>query len=573
MSELDKRPDDRRAGRQADRHLYLRDRRDRLIDLLGLGETMPLRDLPVAVERLVVPKDTEAGIPIGASQRDCTYALWERSSESLAMRTVDGQTVAADEPGTGDEILLMSPPVTQDVGYRIRSTRQTTGRWVYLHDLAEIKVGFNAELNARVLSGTWLDPDADVHEPQDPRVVDYGTEAEVEVQYSQNGVSYRLVQIVDGVQQTVSQSDVVGNFRTVILRTVPLHDDTELRIRVARTVYGQGDGQNDGQNDGQVEETLLDARLPVVVAPDTDIAVSVQGTHIIDYQTEAVIDLADTQPAVEYRLHARTLAAYDFYPEFPVAGQTAEATVQVAGESDERFTVRRPAHTSAWTAVADYAERGSPASGTGAQLLMPAGTFAEDTIVRVEARKTYTLASGKVVTVQRPVRQVAVVLVRPDTAPALRFQVVTRDGASTGALRMVGGQPGVRYHLSASAGGAEVTRPGYFYERYDQPEVNVGIGLLAIGRDMIVARNPWTELVTPELRGIEEMAIEVDFAVSNQPSGFDGLSAAQRAASAPELPIVATETLTAGTALHVRAVKPRTALWANLGQPVTIEEA
>jgi hypothetical protein len=545
------------------KHHHLRDRRDRLIDLLGLGETYPLRDLPVAVERLVVPKGTAAGIPILGSQRDCTYALWERETEQPAKRTKDGALVPAEEPGNGESILLLSANVSQDIAYRIRSTRQRpapTDRWVYLLDVAEIKTGFNAKLDARVLSGDWLDPTIEKPTPADTRVVDYGTKVEVEVQYSQNGVKYRLVSIENGVEEILSESDVAGDFKTILLHTKPLFRNADIRIRVFRTV----------NVDGQpvVEQTLLDVVLPVVVRPSVDSSVSVEGAHILDHKQTATILIQNTQLDVVYRLYARRLETPDFLRQ----GAPEATSVEVTGEGQNVFTVQRPEHTSAWELLPGFDLKSEAVSGNGATLRMTAtGTFDDDTLIQVRAEKTISRPGKDPIALNIPLRQVAVLLVRPNPAPLLRLQVLMAGNTTSGALRMIGGQPGVFYHLSSSAGGADLGRTGFFYERYGtNPDKNLGVGFLVMGRDLVVGRDPWTDLVNPELQGIESMATEVDLAISGPPADFDGLSSAQRATLLPELPIVDTGALPVGTTLHGRAVKARTALSAALTHTATI---
>ena len=77
-------PDDTRSvaidhvAAAAERAIRLRGARDRLVDLLGFGETYPLQDVPVRAEELIVPIETTAKIPIDPGQSDVLYQLRDR---------------------------------------------------------------------------------------------------------------------------------------------------------------------------------------------------------------------------------------------------------------------------------------------------------------------------------------------------------------------------------------------------------------------------------------------------------------------------------------------------------------
>ena len=56
------------------KYLEVRDARDRMIDLLGLGETYPLRDVAVS-EELKVPFNKSATVRIAPTQQGVGYQL------------------------------------------------------------------------------------------------------------------------------------------------------------------------------------------------------------------------------------------------------------------------------------------------------------------------------------------------------------------------------------------------------------------------------------------------------------------------------------------------------------------
>jgi len=432
-------------------HIYLRDTRDRVIDLLGFGETYPLRDLPVDVMHLLVPKGSTASIPIDASQRDCIYSLWEREADKPITRMENGAAVPLEgTQGTGKTITLDSPIITESTSFRVRSTRigGSEDCWDYLLVLVEVKTGINRQLQAEIVTGTWLDPTVDVHTPLDVRLIPYGTPVKVRIKYSQKGAQYSLVRAEDGA--TISESDVAGTYVPIELTTAPMFVDTDIRIRILQPVAGEP----------EPEDIFADIVLPVVVTPKLDSLVFVEGTHIVDYAAAATIVITDTQVDIRYELYGRRLDATDFAPG------PSDTTVDVAGAADDIYTVKRPDDTPQWKLLPGFSPLSASIAGNGGDLKIPAGTFDEDTLIQVRALKTKKMPSGHVVTFSVPLQNVAVVLARPNPAPALHFEVLWRSGSTSGALRMTGGQRGVSYHLSKSAGGAEVGSAGYFYDRY-----------------------------------------------------------------------------------------------------------
>ena len=106
------------ATDHAVRAIRLRGARDRLVDLLGLGETYPLQDLPVLAEELIVPLDTTAKIPVDPGQSDVLYELRDRGQE----------VSSAGAWGTGGKTILETPPMEEDVTFEILAQKIDTKR-------------------------------------------------------------------------------------------------------------------------------------------------------------------------------------------------------------------------------------------------------------------------------------------------------------------------------------------------------------------------------------------------------------------------------------------------------------
>ena len=63
-------------------------------------------------------------------------------------------------------------------------------------------------------------------------------------------------------------------------------------------------------------------------------------------------------------------------------------------------------------------------------------------------------------------------------------------GATTGSLRVTGGQPGVFYELRLDGQTQPIARPAYFHQRDDQSaQINKGVDQLRIEVDAVVARD------------------------------------------------------------------------------------
>ena len=243
-------------------------------------------------------------------------------------------------------------------------------------------------------------------------------------------------------------------------------------------------------------------------------------------------------------------------------------------EGDRVVYIIRPAESSeelGRSALdADFEPIGPVATGDGKTLRMSLGALAEDSMVVIEARKQHLDRDGA----ERPSMAILdrspVILVRPDPAPALRFELVL-DGAHTrGAVQVSGGQAGVYYFLRKAPDGDDLGLPAYFHKRdYDDPAQNKGIGQLAIGIDGAVRRAGWTRLARPEMPGVGAAELG-DTLMVGELRTAQSMTREARAQTAPLSPIVLIPRLEAGTALHAHAVKAMTGLSASVTRTGTI---
>ena len=452
--------------------LSFRDARDRLIDLLGLGDTYPLRDVPVTVDRLIVPFDSTAEIPVTFAQSGVTYGL----------RDKDGHPVGALLTGNGRELLIETPPIQDDITYTVHA-RKPNGKEGDLFDTAPVKVGLDIDLEAVILPADGLQP----------RLIDYGGVITVRIAQSQNGVDYRLVQFPAGDpphpedmaaaanDSILSAGDLTvrGTGGAIDLVSKPMAEDTVLRIREIK-VFDTAIGRPPQTN-------ILTARLPLLVRADPGRGIIAVPAAVVDFQTVASVRVAQAQAGVSYRACVHRIADQEYQQgASPVAGI---ASVPVAGAPNA--LIQLPALPPEGAALAGFSPAGSAeVPGIGADLTMPLPAVTDDILVTVLATKHHQTVGGTATSAVW-LAQTPAVLARPDPNAAIRARVWTKDGTTTGTLELIGGQPGVFYSVAPPAPAAAVQPPVYVHKHdaHDRT-ANKGLGQLKIEVDYVLARDP-----------------------------------------------------------------------------------
>lgn len=495
------------------RFFQMRDARDRLIDLLHFGETYPLRDLPVRDERLTVPYNQPARIPIESSQRGVVYEL-----------RLDGGAPLASVEGNGGAIFLQTPPMREDVTYNILARKITTNREAYLQQQATVKVGLDVTLHSRILDGDAPETPAD----EDPRIVDWGTRAHVQLDHSQDGVDYHLVQIVGGVETRLSP-DVRGNLGDIVLQlTDGAPEDVDLRIRAIKVF--------DDSENRERQMALLDAVLPLKVRARRDLPVSVEPSPIVGFGENATLRLDNTQSSVRYLPYVHAASDGEFVFS---GGGSGLLAVDVEGEP--RVYVQRPPEYSIWQDIPGFEPMGAPVPGNGGTLRLPVNGLTRDSVILVRAQKEHQARVNIPSSVQ--LRQAALVLARPDPRPALRLGVVMAGAQTTGTIEVEGGQPGVFYEVRRDPAGASLGWPAYFHKT---DESNATLN-----------------------KGLEQLRLQVDFAISRG-TVRSATTPAELALTPPLTPLLSTGPLDAGATLYLRAIKAQTRVATNLQQTAQI---
>jgi hypothetical protein len=437
----------------------VRSARNALAEALGLGETYPIRDLPVRAEPPVAAFGADARVVIEDSELSVSYRLLDQDSKPLP------GGAAPKGQGTGDDLALGAPPIKEDIGFTVHATT-SSGRQAILFGTADVRVGLDDSLAVAIV------PVGPV-----PTVLDHKSNVEVEVAGSQEGVKYRLVARRQGdsgasddpaemASDTALSAQIPGTGGMIRLTSMPLVDDAVVRVRAVKTFGGNKPNQT----------TLLRAELPVFVRPDSSLEVTVKPA-IVDHGGKATIRIASAAGGVVYALHGRTIEDAEFSRLDP----PDPATFAVA-TPDGPVHVLVPPPTPVWQEPEGFRRLGEAAPGTGSALSLPLPPLDADTMVVVEACKSHSSGQDAFTSAER-LDQPAVVLVRPNSKPPLRLAAAVVDDRLRG-LTALSGEPGVFYSLSAGQPLGEL----YFHKAdVRDPSLNKGIGAIAVGVDLVVA--------------------------------------------------------------------------------------
>jgi len=520
----------------------LRDARDRLIDLLAMGRTYPLADLPVRYTETVTWG--QAGrITVMFSQSGVLYQVLHKGGDPLAAPieayghggaldlptpavTVDiGFTLKAtkfhtrmsaaalderdgkvhieqsrlgtlyelcrkdgsscdpkiEAPGNGGELILAPPNNVQDRTFKVRAVKPLA---LMVFQPIDIKVGLDTSLQARILDTELLDPSATDPGIADPRIVDYGTSPRAEILASQAGVDYRLVR----VQASQQQADYV-------LR------DPETQASIALKVISTGVVRGDSH--AITLQTLpmsqdIDVRiLAIKTFEDSENQKEQRGLLEVILPLKVRPDPARAVVATQALLNYRTGTTV------VVKGSQDSASYQVFARPifDSEF-IRDPVSsalaidgmTSLWVKdppnpTPDVAAVSEAKAGNGRNLSLAIDDLKEDSLVVVRVTKAHeTQAGHPPIPSGLQLLQAAVILVRPGPDPDFPLHLqAAGDGAQTGAglqkdasYRVLNGQPGVFYHFRRAGSDEDLGLPVYFHKS------GKGVGQLQVEVDFTV---------------------------------------------------------------------------------------
>lgn len=458
-----------RSASAADRgptQLKLRDARDRVVELLELGKTYPLRDIPFPKYVGAAP-GTKTSVPLSFSQLGVSYQLQER---------VDGQLSPVDSPwypGTGSPLNIPTPTINNDVTFRILARRAA--------DTSNIR---QALLDGEVTVKEGVDPSLEVHVVgleslgEETWLATYGASVIVEVRASQPGVEYELVD-ANAPERPASYKRVVGTGGAITLTSIVLVDDIDLGVRGTLPEH---------------QSALLSKILLVRVRANSGTIVALS-PPVITYGEGSRLVLSDPGVGVEYQLWARKLRDRDFVFD----PNLKPRPIQITGDNGHVVLVSPPAPRESWQDEPGFERFGGPLLSDGSPLEVPLGRLQYDTMFLVQATKTHRKgalqASSDELSSCTQLRQAVALLVRPNPDQLLHLMVRVNDSTSIGQWQVTEGEPGVFYELQLN--GNAIALPAYFHQKDDQnPKVNKGISQLGVETDLVVARDRKTPPTT-----------------------------------------------------------------------------
>ncbi|HND30880.1 MAG TPA: hypothetical protein PLA94_12820, partial [Myxococcota bacterium] len=265
--------------------LALRDARDRVVELLGLGRCWPLRDLPMPANLVVAP-GRAAVITLEFSQRGVRYTLCRRDNGQPVL--VNGVELSAE--GTGQSLSLQTPPIQDDMEYAIRAlklegaTQPELRRELWLKGTIRVEEGVDPTLRLRLLLPAL---DANYGAADQARIADYGAVVQVELAESQEGVIYELIDASEAElpyeRQTALSDAVTGTSQTIVLSLRGgAVEDRDLKLRGLKWV---GDPQKPQQRTAVLDQVLC---LRVRANPAVP---AVLGSAILNYRDTGLVRL------------------------------------------------------------------------------------------------------------------------------------------------------------------------------------------------------------------------------------------------------------------------------------------
>lgn len=479
--------------------------------MLGLGETYPVQDVTVQGEQLTVLFDHPSAFDINPGQVDVRYELFEGNTPVGAPYSV---------VGNGEETVLDGPHITENRSFRFRGSKidasgtERPGRQAFLHQQVEVKVGLNTKLNA------WIrDPDTSL--PLSPPIIDYGGTAQVTIEGAQAEADYQLVYADAAGTLVFTEPLYVEAGGNITLVTNAIQEDTEIRIHVTKTFAPS-------ENRPNLSE-YLEVKLPLSVRANPALAVSIDGSPLVDPVGPVTVSIEGSQQSVVYSAYVRTLSDADF--DFDqLLGVDDVSILHVSASLDvpeHDVRVRKPARPVPWQVQSGYARRGESKQGNGGTLTLLIGQLHEDSVVVIQAQKSHPSKMPLQSALQ--LEQAVVALSRPDPALGLGLTLSPVDDTS-GTLLVSGGQPGVFYTFRRAGEPTPLGLPAYFHRR--------------------------DEAVAQQNRGLEQLRIEMDFVLTRDPPPLPPDT--DLATLAPLEPLVDITPLPVDGFLSVMAIKART---------------
>lgn len=423
-------------------NIRLRDSRDKMVQILGIGVPYPLRDLKLDYPPMVAYK-RQALIHIIEGQRDVEYLLCDEDGNPLIN---DEKELLAEQPTTEtpkDVIFLKTPAIVKDITFTVLAIREDKKKnaciETYLNQSVSIKVGIDTSLSVAFSKSS-------------SNVFNYGDKVSVSVSKTQEGISYELVT----GSEILSKAEKGNQGEIILVSNRGIEEDSEIAVQAYRT---------DGTDSDCVEKNpvTLDTKLYIQVRPNPAIQVDTK-SPIVDYGKGASLILISPQSSVEYRLFKRELKPDEYLG-------SEEGGFSVANGEGRDIFIKTPGTVNNWDTPDGFTQI-EPFKDKSGILSADTGSLTEDTLFIIQATKINNRERIQL-------RQNIAILVRPDLSPAVSTQADAVESGQTGIVTLENTQNGVFYQLRLDADNKLINPPGYHL-------TDRGVGTTRLEVDMVV---------------------------------------------------------------------------------------
>ena len=410
-------------------HLKLRNARDQMVQILGIGIPYPLRDVKLIYAEIVA-YNHPTSIQILGGQSGVRYQLCDEDGNAV-IESGNTFEVLPQVGQADDQIFLNTPAIQKDITFTILAVRETedheTRLETYLNQLVSIKAGIDTKLQVA------FQP-AEGQVVRDTQIITrYGDKVTVTIAKSQEGISYKLVSGPKENPITLSDAKKGNTGDISLVSTGGFMEDTPINILAYRTTNWR-------------ISALLDTGLAILVRPNPALTITVD-TPIIDYDTGSTLWLVNHQTSVDYRLYKRELTTSDYI------SAPAKGDLIIHVDKDRQVSIKAPGKVADWEASSGFVFV-DKFSESGGGLPVSTGNLLEDTLFIVQATKIENRE-------QLQLDQVIIILVRPNPAPAVSVAKAQVEANAPGLVRVSGTQKGVAYQLRLDTDNTLVNPPGY----------------------------------------------------------------------------------------------------------------
>lgn len=411
--------------------LKLRDSRDQMVQILGIGIPYPLRDIKLNYVSTVA-YNQPANIQLLGGQVGVCYQLCDEDGNAI-LDSDNKPIQVLPQPGQApDTIFLKTPKITKDITFTILAIREIENTDIhleaYLNQAVSIKAGIDTALPVvfQIAAGQ-------VSRDAQTIVTNYNDKVTVIVSNTQEGISYKLVSGTKDNPVTLSSNQKGNTVDITLASTDGFTEDTTISVYAYRPETKQ-------------EPALLETNLSIKVRPNPTLTIQ-PDKLIVNYQAAATLTILTPQASVEYRLFKRDLRPADYLPD-----GTAN-NLSVRTDEGRNISVQIPTTTTDWGSSSGFTALDVFKSSNGA-LSASTGALLEDTLFIVQATKIENRE-------QLQLTQTLAILVRPNPAPAVSVAQAAVAAGNSGMVQLNSTQKGVGYQLRLDADNTLVNPRGY----------------------------------------------------------------------------------------------------------------